>query len=103
MSNLQYGRTVVKKNDILFTIGNVYLLKDKNNNEIEVTLVRLEDHFSNFVKGRLSKKQVKHYMYKTADILYDVNLDDILCEVENRARFEKEDLESTTENNTEKE
>ena len=92
------------------TIGNVYLLKDKNNNEIEVTLVRievtlvrLEDHFSNFVKGRLSKKQVKHYMYKTADILYDVNLDDVICEVENRARFEKEDSESTTDNNTEEE
>ena len=29
MSNLQYGRTVAKKNDVLFTIGNVYLLKDK--------------------------------------------------------------------------
>ena len=109
MYDVPYGKTAKARNDLLLTIGNVYLIKDKDGNEIEATLVRCDvaivDYvkFTIFVKGRLAKKQVTGYHYKAVDTMYDVKVDDIICEVENRARFEKEDLESTTENNTEKE
>ena len=99
MYDVPYGKTAKARNDLLLTIGNVYLIKDKNGNEVEATLVRCDTaiidfvKFMIFVKGRLAKKQVTGYHYKSADTMYDVKVDQVIKEIENKARYDVEDME----------
>jgi len=99
MYDVPYGKTAKARNDLLLTIGNVYLIKDKDGNEIEATLVRCDTaivdyvKFTVFVKGRLAKKQVTGYHYKTVDTIYDVKVDQIITEIENKARYEVNEME----------
>lgn len=97
MNSVQYGKTAKARKDLLLTVGNVYLIKDKNDNEIEATLVRCDTALVNyvtftiFVKGRLAKKQVTGYHYKTDDTMYDIKVDQIIKEIENKARIEEQE------------
>ncbi len=92
MYSVPYGKTAQPRDDLILTLGNVYIIKDKDGNEVEATLVRLDTAILNtvlftvFVKGRLARKQVIGYHYKPIDTMYDIKVDQIIKEIENRAR-----------------
>ncbi len=89
-----YGCTE-ESNNKLFTIGNLYLVRDQKGNKIEATLVKfIYDGFISlsfksllFAKGLIGYKRLQENRYPDKDIIYIYDVKDVIKELENRARI----------------